>query len=95
MHGKFVYFWITPLNDLSKENGLMIYPVYLRDEYSNDSYTTCCDEDSVDFFTMTTATNFDFPQEYMHYKEVLFDIVRDNRVLIQTIKKIHMPCQLP
>lgn len=86
MHGTFVYFWTTPIDSVN-DNGLDLLPVYIHDFYSSDSYSKCCHGDSIDFIIATTETRYDFNEDYLQQKEYLFDLVDDNRILIQTIKK--------
>jgi hypothetical protein len=77
-------YWIAPVDSIVNKKIFNIYPLYIE-EYSNDIYEKCLRGDTVDVFTTTTATNFDFNNEYLQQIESLQSIVRQKGVLVQKV----------
>lgn len=77
-----LYYWITPIESIVNKTSFNIHPLY-TEEYSNDIYEKCLRGDTVDVFTTTTATNFDFSNEYLTQIETFQSIVKQKGVLVQ------------
>ena len=79
------YYWITPIDSIISKSVFNIYPLYM-DEYSNDSFEKCLEGDTVDVFTTTTKTNYNFSKKYLLELDAFKTIVKQNRILIQELK---------
>lgn len=84
-HKEQSYYWILE-RDRSKVNGFIFYPLYLEG-YSNNDITKCCGNDTVDIFTITTATNYDFKEDYLNEVENLTKLISDSNKKVQNITK--------
>lgn len=79
------YYWIAPINSIENKATFNIYPLY-TEEYSKDNYEKCLKGDTVDIFTTTKATNFDFRKEYLSQLELLQSIVKEKGMLVQELE---------
>ena len=91
MHGTFIYYWVAELDKYEKVDEYkdpFIYSVFLHEFYGYDQLQSCCAGQRSYPFTVTTKTNYDFPEGYSEYLTELRKLVKDNRVKLQTITKI-------
>lgn len=79
------FYWITPVDSIKYESAFDIYPLYMG-EYSNDSFEKCLNGDTVDVFTTTTKTNYDFDENYLSELGKFHSLVRKERILVQEVK---------
>jgi hypothetical protein len=90
MHGTFIYYWVAELDKYDKVDEYKepeIYSIFLHEFFGNDQLESCCLGKNSDPYTVTTATSYDFPENYSAYLGELRDMVQNNRKKLQTIKK--------
>lgn len=80
-----LHYWITPVDSIVNKKIFNIYPLY-TEEYSYDIYEKCLRGDTVDVFTATDATTFDFSREYLRQIETFQSFVSKKGVLVQSIE---------
>ena len=78
------YYWITPVDSIKGMN-FCLYPLYLA-EYSSDNVYDCKKGDSINIFTHTVKTAYDFEDGYEQGIEELISLIDGNRTKIQSIK---------
>jgi hypothetical protein len=81
-----LYHWITPVDSIVNEIIINLYPLY-TEEYSFDVFEECLKGDTIDIFTTSAATNFNFSQEYFYQMEEFQSILKNNRNFVQGIVK--------
>jgi hypothetical protein len=81
---KQVFYWITPVDSIENKLAFNIYPLY-TEEYTKDNFDRCIKGDSVDVFTNTTNTNFEFGKNYETQVKQFVSMVNSKRVKVQTI----------
>ena len=86
-HGTFVYYWIIPIDSIDNWTNYNLCPVYLHSNFSSDSFEDCCNKKSVDIFTATTKTKYEFEDSFEIFEEECRNLVEKNRQHIQTISK--------
>ncbi len=79
------YYWITPIDSIINKSVFNIYPLYME-EYSNDSFEKCLKGDTVDVFTTTTETNYDFREKHLSELNIFQSIIKQNRMLVQELR---------
>lgn len=79
------YYWIAPFDSIKSKVTFNIYPLY-TEEYSNDNFEKCLKGDTVDIFTTTKTTNYDFSKEYLSELESFLSIVKEKRILVQELE---------
>lgn len=79
------YYWIVPCDSI-KEKKIKLVPLF-TEGYSLNLYMQCINGDSINPYLFCENENFDFSQEYLNEVETLKDILLNNRIKIQTIKK--------
>ncbi len=87
MHGTFVYNWIITVDSIKTGQSLVLYPVYLINNYASNDFQNCCDGKPIDLYTYTTATKFEFTDNYQSFKQQLRELVFKHRKAVQTITK--------
>jgi hypothetical protein len=60
----------------------------MHEFYGNDQLESCCAGERSYPYIVTTETNYDFPDGYSDYLTELRELVKDNRIKLQTIKKV-------
>ncbi|TSD66355.1 hypothetical protein FFF34_002840 [Inquilinus sp. KBS0705] len=80
------YYWITLQDSVAKKNAFEVFPLY-TEEYSKDILERCKTKGMVDIFTSSTATNFDFDDNYKSQVKNLLSIIRTDRIKIQGFRK--------
>jgi hypothetical protein len=89
-HGTFIYYWIAELEKYEKVDEYKepkFYSLFLHELGGSDQLESCCLGKSSDPYTYTTASEFNFPENYTQYLTDLRDFVKRNRTKIQVIKK--------
>ena len=89
-HGTFIYYWVAELEKYEKVDEYknpIIYSVFLHELESSDQLESCCIGKTSDPFTYTTASEFNFPENYVEYLTELRELVKENSQKIQVIKK--------
>jgi len=89
-HGTFIYYWIAELEKYEKVDEYKepkIYSLFLHEFYGSEQLESCCLGKVSYPFTMTTATEFKFPENYTEYLTGLRESFKNNRQKIQVIKK--------
>jgi len=89
-HGKSIYYWIAELEKYEKVDEYKeptIYSLFLDEFYSRNQLDSCCLGRTVYPFDFFQGDNFEFPKDYSEYLNGLRKTIKDNRVLIQRIKK--------
>ncbi|MCX2576372.1 hypothetical protein [Pedobacter sandarakinus] len=80
------YYWITPQDSVAKRNAFEVFPLF-TEEYSKDILERCKTGGMVDIFTASTATNFDFDDNYKLQVKNLLSIISINKIKVQDFKK--------
>ena len=89
-HGTFIYYWIAELEKYEKVDEYKepkIYSLFLHEFYGSEQLESCCLGKISYPYTMTTGTEFNFPENYSEYLTELRELVKKNREKIQVIKK--------
>jgi hypothetical protein len=89
-HGTFVYYWVAELEKYENSDEYKkpeIFTIYLHEFYGSDQLNNCCEGKVSDPYTYTTASEFDFPENYSEYLTDLRKLVKSNRKKLQVIKK--------
>ncbi|OEY71718.1 hypothetical protein [Salegentibacter salarius] len=89
-HGTFVYYWIAELEKYEKVDEYKepkISSLFLHEFYGSEQLESCCLGKVSYPYTMTTETEFNFPDNYSDYLTDLRALVKKNRKKIQVIKK--------
>jgi hypothetical protein len=89
-HGTFSYYWVAELEKHEKVDEYKeakIYSIFLHEIYGSEQLESCCLGKVSYPFTMTTGTEFNFPENYSEYLTNLRKLVKDNRKKIQVINK--------
>ena len=81
---KQVFYWITPVDSIENKLAFNIFPLY-TEEYTKDNLDRCIKGDSVDIFTNTTKTNFEFGENYETQIKQFVSMVNNKKVQVQTI----------
>lgn len=80
------YYWITPQDSIEKRTAFEVFPLY-TEEYSKDILESCKAGDPVDIFAASTATNFNFGDNYQLEVKNLLSLISTNKIKIQYIRK--------
>lgn len=89
-HGTFTYYWVAELEKYEKVNEYKepkIYSLFLNEFYGSEQLESCCLGKVSYPYTMTTGTEFKFPENYSTYLSDLRKLVKNNRKKIQVINK--------
>jgi hypothetical protein len=89
-HGTFTYYWVAELEKYEKVNEYKepkIYSLFLNEFYGSEQLESCCLGKTSYPYTMTTETEFKFPENYSAYLSDLRKLVKNNRKKIQVINK--------
>lgn len=81
---KQIFYWITPVDSIENRLSFNIFPLY-TEEYSKDNLDRCIKGDSVDVFSNTNETNFEFSENYRAQIKQFISIVDRNKIKVQTI----------
>ncbi len=79
------YYWIAPFEVIEGKVTFEIYPLYVE-EYSNNNFDKCTKGDTIDIFTTTKSTNYDFSKEYLSELESFLSIVKEKGMLVQELE---------
>ncbi|MEP3238332.1 MAG: hypothetical protein ABJO12_06775 [Flavobacteriaceae bacterium] len=85
-HGLEKYYWIIPFDSLSDSSNYKASPFYFEG-ISNDNLENCSKGLSVDLFTSTTDTNFNFPETYKNEMVKFESTILSGRKKVQSINK--------
>ncbi|SHN37593.1 hypothetical protein [Mucilaginibacter sp. OK098] len=80
------YYWITPQDSIAKKNAFEVFPLY-TEEYSKDILNRCKTGNTIDIFTASTATDFNFDDNYKSEVRNLLSLISINKVKIQDFRK--------
>ena len=86
----YTYYWIAELEKYEKVDEYKepkIYSLFLTEFYGSEQLESCCLGKVSYPYTMTTGTEFNFPENYDTYLKDLRSLVKDNRKEIQVINK--------
>jgi hypothetical protein len=86
----YTYYWIAELEKYEKVDEYKepkIYSLFLNEFYGSEQLESCCLGKVSYPYTMTTGTEFKFPENYSEYLTGLRKSVKDNRKQIQVINK--------
>ena len=86
-HGTFIYYWIAEVDSISQASGLQLKPFFLHEFYTSDQLETCCSGKPSLMFAYTTESKFEYKDGYLEDLESLRKLVKQNRRIIQKIKK--------
>jgi len=89
-HGTFIYYWVAELEKQEKVDEYeepKLFSFLLHEFYGSDQLESCCLGMVSDPYTMTTGTEFNFPENYSKYLTELRKSIKENRKKIQVIKK--------
>ncbi|MDP4117512.1 MAG: hypothetical protein Q8903_15365 [Bacteroidota bacterium] len=77
------FYWITPTDSI-KRTDFYLFPLYLS-EYSKDKLEKCGKGDTIDVFTHTTATNYNFDKGYPEAIDSSILLLDKKKIKVQTI----------
>ena len=77
------FYWITPIDSIKKTD-FYLFPLYLS-EYSKDKLERCVKGDTIDVFTQTTATSYNFDKGYEEAVDSSILLLNKRKVKVQTI----------
>ena len=86
----YTYYWITELEKYKKANEYKepkIYSLFLNEFYGSEQLESCCSGKVSYPYTMTTGTEFNYPENHKTYLSDLRELVKENRKQIQVINK--------
>jgi len=86
----YTYYWVAELEKYEKVDEYKepkIYSLFLDEFYGSEQLESCCLGKVSYPYTMTTGTEFNFPENYSEYLTDLKKLVKDNREKIQVINK--------
>lgn len=89
-HGTFVYYWVAELEKYEKVDEYkepIIYSIFLHEFYSKNQLDSCCLGKTSYPFYVFENDNYDFSENYSANLSDLRDMVKENRVELQVIKK--------
>jgi hypothetical protein len=78
------FYWITPTDSIKNED-FYLYPLIL-DKYSKDNLDMCCERNTIDIFTITTSTSYNFNEGYEAEVNLLFSLMDSKKTMVQKIK---------
>ncbi|ATL45726.1 hypothetical protein COR50_00325 [Chitinophaga caeni] len=80
------YYWMARQDSIPKKKAFEVFPLY-TEEYSRDLLNKCKTGSSIDIFAATTATNFNFDDNYkLEVKNLIF-LINIKKEKIQSFKK--------
>lgn len=77
------FYWITPVDSIKKTD-FYLYALYLT-EYSKDNLDSCIKGKTIDIFTVTTETSYDFNESYESDIKTLTTLIDSRKKKVQTI----------
>lgn len=86
----YTYYWVATLEKHEKSNDYKeprIFSLFLYDFFGSEQLESCCLGKVSYPFTLTTGTEFNFPENYSDYLSDLRKLIKNNRKKIQVIKK--------
>jgi hypothetical protein len=82
-HGNQKFYWIASTDSVRKTD-FYLFPLYLT-QYSKDKLEKCRKGDTIDVFTQTTATNYNFERGYEEKVDSFISLIDSKRTEVQTI----------
>lgn len=89
-HCTSVHYWVAELEKYEKVDEYkkpIFYSIFLSEIYGSEQLESCCLGKKSYPYTMTTETEFNFPENHSEYLTELRELVKKNRRKIQVIKK--------
>jgi len=77
------FYWIAPTDSIKKSD-FYLFPLYLA-QYSKDNLDGCIEGDTIDIFTVTTDTRYNFGEAYESDISTLTSLIDSRRKKVQTI----------
>lgn len=77
------FYWITSIDSINKPD-FCLFPLYLT-QYSKDNLDRCIKGDTIDIFTRTTSTQYNFDEGYEKEIDNLIALVNNRKVKVQSI----------
>jgi len=86
----YTYYWVAELEKHEKVDEYKepkLYSIFITEFYGSEQLESCCSGKTSYPYTYTTASKFDFPENYSEYLTDLRNLIKKNRKRIQLINK--------
>lgn len=80
------YYWITSQDSIARKKAFDVFPLY-TEEYSKDILDRCKTSNLIDIFAASTATDFNFDDNYKLEVKSLLSLININKIKIQNFRK--------